>query len=168
MRYEVKASAIEAERVLLEGHNLFAVSVEGKAHLIPGDVFELFFMLGAGLKAMKPEKVEPVKRTALWAAKRALAAERAIVELGAKPKPSGVPAESLEPLSTNPAVRSKQMRQIVLDAIGRAPQSTDDIGNLLYPESPNAKLKYQGAWLQLKNAAADGQVEKRDGKWHLK
>ena len=56
MQYEVKSAALEAERVLLSGQNLYAVAVDGKVHLVPGDVFDLFFRLGNDVQALKRNK----------------------------------------------------------------------------------------------------------------
>lgn len=52
MIYETRVPTVEAERVLLSQHDLYAVAIDGKAHLISGEVFDLLFVKKAGERAL--------------------------------------------------------------------------------------------------------------------
>lgn len=146
VRYEVKAASVEAVPVSLAGHNLLAVEVEGRAHLVSVEIFELFF--AAATSAPKPP---PMKRAAPVKAKPVAA--------------SGAESRS----AASPADRGAELRSIVLKALADVgPLTTAELGDRCYPSSTDAKGRYQGAWCVLKKLAEDRLVEKHeDMKWHL-
>ena len=159
MHYEVKAPGIEAERVLLSGQNLYAVAVEGKAHLVPGEVFDLFYALKAGVEALKPGPVRPIP---------------------GKPAPLPKPATAPKPLKAksgagagvNPRKRGEELRAKLVTLLKDGPLTTAEIGSHIYPEQLKTKLRSQAAWLLTKQCAEFGLIEKREhnglDKWHLK
>lgn len=141
MQFQVKSPAIEAERVLLSGQNLYAVAVEGKAHLVDGAVFDLFFALKAGLEALKPGPVAstvPVKRVA-------------------KTKRS--------------SKESSSRRDAVMKWLADGPLTTAELADHVYADQSDRTKRRDACWQVLKDMRSAGQVDRVEhngvDKWAL-
>lgn len=144
MDYLARVETVEAERVTLADQELYAVAVDGKAHLVSGDVFTLFFAPAAAC----PPK--PVARPL------------------PKPKPATKPAQEVKS-SGGPQARSTELRESALGYLREfGPLTTAELGDRLYPGKADSTGRYQGAWTVLKHLAAEHLVEKRDLAWHVK
>lgn len=161
MQYEVRTAAIEAERVSLSGQNLYAVAVEGKAHLVPGEVFDLFFALRDAVAGMKAAvKPCPVKAIVNPIAK-------ALMDGPKPPKKASKPAT----LKGGPQARSAELRSLCLKALQECGGlTTAELGDRMYPGVTNAKHRFQGAWAALRKMKEDGLIEKDEDtlQWQLK
>lgn len=146
MRYEVKTTAIEAEKVLLSGQNLYAVAVEGKAHLVPSEVFDLFYALKAGVEALKPLSV---KQTA--------------------------PLKPAAPRSAKPVSRKKavgnERREAVLRALSEGPLTTSELADHAYADQPDKTKRRDACWQISKDMLKARQIQRVEhnglDKWAL-
>ena len=70
MQYQVRAQAVEAERVVLAGQEMAAVAVNGKAHLVPAEVLDVFFArVAEPAPTGKPEGKEALEQGIGFAAR---------------------------------------------------------------------------------------------------
>lgn len=149
MKYDSKCSSVEAERLTLAGQPMVAVALDGKGHLLSAEVFDLFFSAGGDLYQNHAANGTPKYQTT----------ER-------KPAPAKKPTAQ-----KNPAQRSTELRgQITSLLAGAGPLTTAEVGDDLYPNQPNAKLRGQAA--ALKKMHEDGLVHRVEhsgiDKWALK
>ena len=146
MQYEVKTTAIEAERVLLSGQNLYAVAVEGKAHLVPGDVFDLFFRLGNDVQALKPGPVMT----------------------RAKPSNPMVKA-SVKPKSAKKA--GELRRSAILKWLEEGPLTTSELADHVYADQPDKTKRRDACWQLTRDMLKAKQVQRIEhngiDKWAL-
>lgn len=150
MIYQTKLSEVEAVPVLLGQHELYAIAVDGKTLLISAEAFRALFRDNARV---------PVSTADVPAAR--------------------VEASKARPAATKQYTpRAKVLATVsdagarVLSTLAFSPLTTAELGDHVYPDQKDSKLRYQNAWAVCRKLVPLGKIERREhngvDKWHLK
>jgi hypothetical protein len=144
MQYQARAQTVEAERVTLAGQEMAAVAINGKAHLVPAEVFDVFFAtVESPATAHVRREVEAMQQTI---AKQAASLRK--------------PFHAPEGKPVTRKAESTSRRDAILKWLADGPLTTAELADHTYPDQPDKTKRRDACWQLSKDMLKAGQIER--------